>query len=193
MAKTYFVNGKPSSKTEVEDSLSSEEKPEFALSSPSPFEADLGVNRAGCQRRLVLFDGQCRLCLGFVAIVVGRDSSDLFRFAPLQSPLGQKVLAYHELPKDLDSVVLHRLGRAFTHSDAALEVIGDLDGIVSGLWGLKAIPKVIRDWGYDLVAKSRFMLLGHSSVSETGDEAITAKLVDTWEPDPNNPSHICSS
>ncbi|WP_459806159.1 thiol-disulfide oxidoreductase DCC family protein, partial [Herbidospora sp. RD11066] len=74
---------------------------------------------------MILFDGQCRLCLGFVAIVTGRDSSDLFRFAPLQAKLGQDVRESHGVPKDIDSVVLLRDKELFTHSDAALEVLGD--------------------------------------------------------------------
>ncbi|CAJ1439148.1 unnamed protein product [Effrenium voratum] len=74
-----------------------------------------------------------------------------------------------------------------------LWAIGDLDGIISGLWGLKVIPQVIRDWGYELVAKSRFMLLGHASISEEADDSIKARMVDTWEPDPNDPTHVCRS
>eukprot|EP00930_Biecheleria_cincta_P070140 TRINITY_DN57789_c0_g1_i1.p1 TRINITY_DN57789_c0_g1~~TRINITY_DN57789_c0_g1_i1.p1 ORF type:complete len:189 (+),score=36.26 TRINITY_DN57789_c0_g1_i1:39-605(+) len=188
MERKYFVNGKEATEEEVnklEDTQAQAAEP------PSPFEVLLEHSTA--QRRLILFDGQCRLCLGFIAIVAGRDSRDLFRFAPLQSGLGQRVLAWHALPKDLDSVVLHRDGAVFTHSDAALEVLGDLDGAVSSLWGLKVIPRFVRDWGYELVAKSRFMLLGHSSVGEDGSAEIKAKLADTWEPDPNDPSHICSS
>mmetsp|Transcript_13849 Transcript_13849/g.25943 ORF Transcript_13849/g.25943 Transcript_13849/m.25943 type:complete len:183 (-) Transcript_13849:85-633(-) len=148
---------------------------------------------AGERRRLILFDGQCRLCLGFVAVVVSRDSGDRFRFAPLQSKLGQEVLVWKELPKDLDSVVLLRGSEAFTHSDAALEVIGELDGVISGLWGLKVIPRFVRDWGYEMVAKTRFMLLGHTSISQAAGDAIKERLCDTWEPDPNDPAHICKS
>mmetsp|Transcript_4261 Transcript_4261/g.9919 ORF Transcript_4261/g.9919 Transcript_4261/m.9919 type:complete len:185 (+) Transcript_4261:73-627(+) len=177
--KVYFQNGRRVAKKDWEEHVDVAKQ--------------LGQNAAGITRRLILFDGQCRLCLGFVAIVTGRDSSDLFRFAPLQSKLGQDVLESHGVPKDIDSVVLLRDKELFTHSDAALEVLGDLDGVISGLWGLKVIPQVIRDMGYALVAKSRFMLLGHSNISEAADEFIKARLIDTWEPDPNDPLHTCGS
>ncbi|CAK9027262.1 unnamed protein product [Durusdinium trenchii] len=159
--KTYFLNGALCQEKDVQAPRRNVAKL-------------LGTSENGTARRLLLFDGQCRLCLGFVSIVVGRDSSDLFRFAPLQSDLGQEVLLSHGVPKDIDSVVLLRDGEVYTHSDAALEVLGDLDGLISGLWGLKIIPQFLRDAGYALVAKSRFMLLGHSSISEAADEMIKA-------------------
>ena len=43
------------------------------------FEGLAGVNSKGCQRQIVLFDGMCRLCMGFVSFVVGRDADDLFQ------------------------------------------------------------------------------------------------------------------
>ena len=177
--KTYFHNGSMVQKADLE------ERPDALML--------LGQNAAGTTRRLILFDGQCRLCLGFVSIVVGRDSSDLFRFAPLQSKLGQEVLRSHNVPQDIDSVVLLREDQVFTHSDAALEVLGELDGIISGLWALTVIPQSIRDLGYYMVAKSRYMLLGQTSISEAADHFIKARLLDSWEPDPNDPLHECSS
>ncbi|CAE7661554.1 yuxK [Symbiodinium sp. CCMP2456] len=175
---------------------SSDEKPAETSDTSQDLQARIAAKLGESQgetRRLILFDGQCRLCLGFVAVVVSRDSGDRFRFAPLQSNLGQEILVWKEQPKDLDSVVLLRNWEAFTHSDAALEVIGELDGVISGLWGLKVIPRIIRDWGYGLVAKTRFMLLGHTSVDQVADDLVKARLVDTWEPDASKGEHVCRS
>uniref|UniRef100_A0A6T9LSG4 DUF393 domain-containing protein n=1 Tax=Alexandrium catenella TaxID=2925 RepID=A0A6T9LSG4_ALECA len=153
----------------------------------------LGTTPSGEKRRLILFDGMCRLCMGFVGIVVSRDSHGLFRFAPLQSDLGQEVLAWHGLPKDLDSVVLHRDGEVFIRSSAALEILREVDGVLSALYGFIYLPRALRDLGYELVAKSRYSILGHTTISKSGSEAILARLLDTWEPDPNDPMHDCSS
>ncbi|CAE7938648.1 yuxK [Symbiodinium sp. KB8] len=175
---------------------STDEKPAETSDTSQDLQARIAAKLGESQgetRRLILFDGQCRLCLGFVAVVVSRDSGDRFRFAPLQSKLGQEILVWKEQPKDLDSVVLLRNWEAFTHSDAALEVIGELDGVISGLWGLKVIPRIIRDWGYGLVAKTRFMLLGHTSVDQVADDLVKARLVDTWEPDASKGEHVCRS
>lgn len=152
----------------------------------------VGRNAAGVARRLLLFDGTCRLCMGFVDMTINRDGQDLFRFAPLQSELGQKVLSHYGHPSNLDSVVLVRDGQASIKSDAALDTLGELNGPLSALWAFKALPLFIRDVGYDVVAKSRYSLLGHSSISQLG-AASASRLVDRWEPDPSNPLHVCNS
>mmetsp|Transcript_6992 Transcript_6992/g.12024 ORF Transcript_6992/g.12024 Transcript_6992/m.12024 type:complete len:197 (-) Transcript_6992:199-789(-) len=190
----FFVNGRQASMKEFADTNKL-----VTDSSRSPgdcrpwFEDVIGQTPDGHQRRLVLFDGMCKLCLGFVRIVITRDSTDLFRFAPLQSDMGQAVLAWHGLPADLDSVVLHRDGVGLTHSSAALEILSEVDGMMKLLYGFVVLPRGLRDWGYELVAKSRYSLLGHTSVSEVGDPEIEKRLADTWEPDANSKEKICSS
>eukprot|EP00913_Durusdinium_trenchii_P011631 g10924.t1 len=120
--KTYFLNGALCQEKDVQAPRRNVAKL-------------LGTSENGTARRLLLFDGQSRLCLGFVSIVVGRDSSDLFRFAPLQSDLGQEVLLSHGVPKDIDSVVLLRDGEVYTHSDAALEASSPLHPTTHGFRG----------------------------------------------------------
>merc|ERR1719424_1866992 len=125
-----------------------------AVPVPQLIEDKVGRNGDGVVRRLVLFDGICRLCMGFVSVVISRDGSDLFRFAPLQSTLGQKVLQHYAFPSDLDSVVLVRDNEAHIKSEAAINICGELNGAISGLIVFKALPTVVRNWGYELVAKS---------------------------------------
>ena len=38
---------------------------------------------------LVLFDGVCVLCSGWVRFLLERDSDAIFRFTPIQSPYGR--------------------------------------------------------------------------------------------------------
>jgi predicted DCC family thiol-disulfide oxidoreductase YuxK len=53
---------------------------------------------------IVLFDGVCGLCNRFVQFVLRHDSSDLFRFAPLQSALAAGILARHGVtPQTVDT------------------------------------------------------------------------------------------
>ena len=56
--------------------------------------------------RLLLFDGVCNVCNVFVNFVLDFDASGSFYFVPLQSPVGQQLLAKYNLPTDLDSMVL---------------------------------------------------------------------------------------
>lgn len=43
-------------------------------------------------KAIVLFDGVCNMCNGFVNFVIDRDSKELVRFASQQSPVGRKIL-----------------------------------------------------------------------------------------------------
>src|SRR5688572_3709101 len=101
---------------------------------------------------LLLYDGTCGLCDGFVAFIAVRDHAQRFRFVTLQSPSGQHTLARHALPAaTLDTVVYVAGGRARTRSDAALRAIADL----GGAWRLAAlflvVPRPLRDACYTLI------------------------------------------
>ncbi|HEY0262517.1 MAG TPA: DUF393 domain-containing protein, partial [Chitinophagales bacterium] len=46
-------------------------------------------------KNIILFDGVCNLCNGFVQFVIKRDKNALFQFASLQSEIGQEMLQPH--------------------------------------------------------------------------------------------------
>jgi predicted DCC family thiol-disulfide oxidoreductase YuxK len=56
-------------------------------------------------RRIVLFDGVCNLCDGFVNFVFGRDTERKIVFAPLQSATGRDLCEQYGIPTDLKTVV----------------------------------------------------------------------------------------
>jgi predicted DCC family thiol-disulfide oxidoreductase YuxK len=110
---------------------------------------------------IVLFDGVCHLCNSFVNFIIRRDRRGRFKFAPLQSPVGQECLRQHLLsPDECDTFVLIAGGRAYTRSTAALRVARGL----SGLWPLAylfiMVPKPVRDAAYQVVAKHRYKWCG---------------------------------
>lgn len=53
-----------------------------------------------------MFDGVCNVCNVFVNFVLDYDSEGSFYFIPLQSDVGQQLLAKYNLPAQLDSMVL---------------------------------------------------------------------------------------
>ena len=56
---------------------------------------------------LVLYDGVCTLCNGFVRFLLPRDRRDPFRFAPLQSAIAQDILRNRNLdPHHLNTVCI---------------------------------------------------------------------------------------
>lgn len=110
---------------------------------------------------VVVFDGTCVLCSGWTSYLLRRDRKGLFRFATTQSAAGRELLRAHGVSPDNPStfLLLHD-GRAYTASDAVMQMF-ELTG---GAWRLaklaRALPKRPRDALYDLVARNRYRWFG---------------------------------
>lgn len=110
---------------------------------------------------IILFDGVCNFCDGMVNFVIRRDEKKIFKFAPLQSGAGQKLVEEYGLNKPgIDSVVLIENGRGYTHSTAALRIVRHLGGVYSWAYALIYLPRALRDFFYKLFARNRYRLFG---------------------------------
>ncbi len=109
---------------------------------------------------IIVFDGVCNLCDRSVQFVLARDSQRRFRFAARQSAVGLQLLEKWVIPPPLDSVVLLVDGVAYTRSDAALRIAARLDRPWRWLRIFLGVPRPVRDWVYDLVAKHRYRWFG---------------------------------
>src|SRR5262249_12886541 len=98
---------------------------------------------------IVLFDGICNLCTRSVRFILQRDSQGYFRFAALQSPIGQLLLDRHGISSgDLSSVVPIEHDKAYTGSDAALHIARHLGGAWPLLSLLVVVPRPLREGIY---------------------------------------------
>lgn len=114
--------------------------------------------------KIILFDGVCDLCNGFVQFIIRRDPIGKFKFGALQSPEAQELLKDADLdPADLDTVIYIRGDRIYVRSGAALRILSDLGGVWS-LFALKlVIPPSIRDLFYRFFAKRRYAVFGRKN------------------------------
>jgi predicted DCC family thiol-disulfide oxidoreductase YuxK len=100
-----------------------------------------------------------------VQFIIKNDRPGKFKFASLQSEAGQQVLKQIGLPTaNFHSFVYVEAGRAFQKSTAALRVLRVLGGGWNFLYFLIIIPKPLRDFVYDLVAKNRYRIFGKRAV-----------------------------
>ncbi len=115
---------------------------------------------------LILYDGVCGLCNRLNRFVLKRDTAGVFRFASLQSRLGRSLLeAYRRDPTSLDTLYVV-VGYGSTSpvllfkSNAALFILKTL----GGPWRLGSLlgflPSRLRDWVYDVIARSRYKVFG---------------------------------
>jgi len=110
---------------------------------------------------IILFDGVCNLCSGFVQFVLPRDEEGKYRFASLQSDAGQALLAEHDLPSDeLESVVLIEDGESYVKSSAIIQIATGLGGAYRLFSPFRYLPRSVRDRIYDFVADNRYRWFG---------------------------------
>jgi predicted DCC family thiol-disulfide oxidoreductase YuxK len=116
---------------------------------------------------VVCFDGDCNLCNGFVRFVIPRDPRRRFRFAPISSEIAARLLREagaaeiaRQAPGDPGTVVLIESGRCFVRSAAVLRIARGLRFPWSLAYGLVVVPRPLRDWAYDVVARNRFRWFG---------------------------------
>ncbi|MEZ4905654.1 MAG: DUF393 domain-containing protein [Spirosomataceae bacterium] len=111
---------------------------------------------------VIFFDGVCNFCNASINFVMEHDIQHRFQFASLQSDYGQKVLVAHQRSTtDLNTVLLLRGGKLYEKSDAALEIARYLSGW-SWVYVFRFIPRFIRDFFYQIIAKNRYRIFGKS-------------------------------
>jgi predicted DCC family thiol-disulfide oxidoreductase YuxK len=112
---------------------------------------------------VLYFDGVCNLCNGVVKFIIKRDKKAKFKFASLQSVSGQNILKQYNLSIDnLESFILIKDNKFYNKSSAGLMVLKELGGWWKLLYAFIIIPKPIRDFIYDLIAKRRYKIFGRS-------------------------------
>lgn len=127
---------------------------------------------------IVVFDGLCNFCNGWVSFVIKRDSRMRFRFASAQSERGAKLLdQISPRPVSLESIVLIDGSRHFEKSDAVLRILGALDGHWPASRILLLAPKALRDACYSAFARHRYKLFGKSETCPVPDARVRDRFL----------------
>ena len=113
------------------------------------------------ENAIILFDGVCNFCNGAINFVLKQDKKGVFRFAPLQSEAGQRLLKLYNLSTaEFDSFVLIDDGKIYKKSSASLRVMNKLPWYWKEAQLLRIIPTAFRDAIYDFIAKNRYKWFG---------------------------------
>lgn len=108
------------------------------------------------QHPIIVYDGQCILCNGFVQWLIRKDRNEIFRYTTLQSS-GNISSAIKG-----DTVILLDKEKVFTHSDVALKALPKLGGAWKVVQLLNIIPSQIRNKVYSFIAHNRYRWFGKS-------------------------------
>jgi len=132
------------------------------------------------QQKMILFDGICNLCNRSVIFVLEHELDHEFRFASIQSETGKKLLQWCGLPSNYSEAVVYiENGKTYLGSTAALK-IGQ--GLVFP-WSILSyvgliVPKLIRDWVYDQIAKHRYQWFGKREVCMVPTKELKMRFYD---------------
>jgi predicted DCC family thiol-disulfide oxidoreductase YuxK len=127
---------------------------------------------------VILFDGVCNFCNGSVNFIIERDPAGYFKFAPLQSEIGEKLLAEHGVDKaETDSVILLEDGKVYAYSTAALRIARKLNGAWKYFYGLRVVPAFVRDFFYKLFARNRYKMFGKQDACMLPTPEIRARFL----------------
>ena len=114
-------------------------------------------------RDIVVFDGICNLCTRSVKFILKHEAEHRILFAPLQSPAGARLLSDHGFdPNNASTFIFISEGALYTKSAAAIRIASHFKGVWKLARLLRLIPRPLRDWGYDMVARSRYQWFGKS-------------------------------
>lgn len=131
------------------------------------------------EKSVILFDGVCNLCNGFVQFILPRDRKNSFLFGSLQSSkVVEMLLPFQYSADSLSTVVLLENNQLYTKSTAVLRIAWQLGGAWSLFYGLIIFPPFIRDSLYDVIARNRYRFFGRKDACMIPASKWKAKFIE---------------
>lgn len=119
------------------------------------------ITRIGAGHPVIIYDGKCRMCSGFVRFILRRDKRDRFRFIAAQSSLGAAIYRHFGLnPVDYETNILLEDGKAWLKSESSIRIFGHLGFPWSMMMAGRLLPLGVRDALYEVIARNRLRWFG---------------------------------
>jgi predicted DCC family thiol-disulfide oxidoreductase YuxK len=131
-------------------------------------------------KQLILFDGVCNLCNSSVQFIIRNDKKNTFLFTPLQSIAGKEIIkTYNVDTSKTDSILLYSKKNGLSiKSTAALNIAKHLRAPINFLIIFFVVPKFVRDWVYDLIARNRYSWFGKQNECMIPTLELKAKFLE---------------
>jgi predicted DCC family thiol-disulfide oxidoreductase YuxK len=127
---------------------------------------------------VMVYDGACNLCHGWVRFALKRDRRERLRFLAVQSPLGQEFLKRNRLPaQSFDSFYLVENAIILHKSRGFLTMVQYLRWPWPGLAVFSALPIHPLDRLYDWIAQNRYRWFGRRELCLVADQAQAQRFL----------------
>lgn len=138
------------------------------------------IRNATDGRNVIVFDGVCVFCNAWVKFVLRADNRRQFHFLIAQSKLGERI--YQQLGLKSDDyntfIVLTDDGQVETSLDGVFSVCRKLGPPWSILSFLSILPRALKDFVYNLVARNRYSLFGKRDSCMIPTPDVRARFID---------------
>jgi predicted DCC family thiol-disulfide oxidoreductase YuxK len=108
------------------------------------------------EKKKVVFDDTCPFCIYSVNLLKNMDKKGKFYFEGFRD----NELSFNETQIP-NSILLYANHRKYSKSEAVLQLFKEMGFPYNLVYALIIIPRPIRDFIYNLVAKNRYLLLGN--------------------------------
>ena len=151
--------------------------------SPPTGDTFIVAGKASAPGPILLYDGVCGFCNRAVQFTILVDRHARIRFATVQGPFGQAVIARHPELRDVDSLILVENPdtpdeRVFIRSDGVLRGSRHVGWPWRVAEALRIIPAFIRDAGYDAFARIRYRVFGRYDTCPIPSAEQRARFID---------------
>ncbi len=114
-------------------------------------------------KNIVLFDGVCNLCNGFIDFVIKRDISRSIFYASLQDEVSKTIVNEFEiqLGGSYSTIYYYSKGNLYSESTAILNILKELNPRYRFLANVfLLVPNFIRNLVYKGISRNRYLLFG---------------------------------
>ena len=128
---------------------------------------------------VIVFDGVCALCNGWVDFLLKRDRRQRYRFAAMQTQAGRSLLQANGLDAEdpMSFLLLDEKG-ARTDSDAVIAVLIGLGGVWRAAAIFRLLPRALRDPAYRWLARNRYRWFGKKERCYLPDAEHRSRFLD---------------
>lgn len=128
---------------------------------------------------VIVFDGVCVLCSGWVRFLLRVDRRKRYRFAAMQAATGSALMQAHGLdPTDPMSFLLVDGASAQIDSDGVIAVLTGLGGAWRLAGVARLVPRWLRDGVYRFIARRRYRWFGRKTTCDLPDPAYSHRFLD---------------
>ena len=119
------------------------------------------LNYKKINKSIILYDSRCVLCNEYIHFVIKNDKNNRLCFTSIYSIIGKQIIKDYEIDFSLNNtIILYQDHIIKKKSDAILEIIKKLRFPINTIYIFYIIPKFIRNYIYNSIAKNRYQIFG---------------------------------